>query len=91
MKIQIKDDVFDIVKRVKQIDEDYFILYDTTKKIYELHCCNQKESFCLSLPYDCLDQRTIDKTLATRKQNKDKLLKEIEQNNQKLERSYYAG
>ena len=29
MKIEIEDDVFEIVKRLKEIDDGYFVLYNT--------------------------------------------------------------
>lgn len=84
MKINVKDDVLDIVNRIKQIDSSYFIIYDTNKNIYELHCLEQPLStFCLTL-YDKLDERSVNKTLKTRKQNKDALIEEIEKNNAKI-------
>ena len=92
MKINVKDDVFDIVKRLKQIDNDYFVVYDTKLKIFQLHCLNQPQNtFCLTL-FDCLDERSIIKTLKTRKQNQDLLWEEIDKNNAKLEqRRTYAS
>ena len=33
MKIEIVSDVFDIVKRIKKIDKDYYIIFDTLKHI----------------------------------------------------------
>lgn len=90
MKIIVKDDVFDITSRIKEIDNDYFVIYDTCKKIYELHSKYQPfSSFCLSLPFDCLDERSIQKTLKTRRQNKDKIFEEIEKSNQKIEKRRY--
>ena len=32
MKIKIESDVFDIAKRLKQINESYYILFDTSKQ-----------------------------------------------------------
>lgn len=84
MKIEVKNDVFDIVKRIKNIDADYFVMFDTKRQVFELHCKNQyQNSFCLTL-YECLDERSISKTLMTRKQNKDKLFEEITKNNHRL-------
>lgn len=84
MKIIVKDDVFDIVNRLKAIDDSYFVMYDFNKKIFELHCKNQPfNTFCLTL-FEKLDKRSVDKTLKTRKQNKDNLFAEIEKNNAKI-------
>ena len=81
MKIEIKDDVFDIVSRLKQIDSDYFVLYNLDSGRIELHCKNQAHtSYCLSFE-DRLDYRAIEKTLKTRKQNKDKLFEELKGEN----------
>ena len=92
MKINVKDDVFNIVKRLKQVDKDYFVVFDTNSKTFQLHCKTQPfNTFCLTL-FDALDERSIIKTLKTRKQNKDKLMEEIERNNAKLEqRRAYAS
>lgn len=85
MKIKIESDVFDVLKRLKQIDESYFVLFDTDKKVFELHSDNQPfTSFCLTLPFDCLDYRTIEKTLKTRIENRKKLIEELEKNNQEF-------
>lgn len=78
MKIKITSDVFDITKRLKKIDESYYVLFDTKKKMYELHSNCQKESFCLSLPFECLDNRTIEKTLKTKVENRKALFAELE-------------
>ena len=37
MKIKIESDIFEISKRVKDIDENYYIVFDTKKNKYELH------------------------------------------------------
>ena len=36
MKIKIESDVFDIVDRIKEIDDGYFIIYDTQKNKFEI-------------------------------------------------------
>lgn len=89
MKIEVKNDVFDIVKRIKNIDNDYFVIFDTKRQIFELHCKNQyQNSFCLTL-YESLDERSVNKTLMTRKQNQDKLFEEITRHNKKLKGENY--
>lgn len=100
MKIEIKNDLFDIANRLKQIDKDYFVLFNTNKKVFELHAKNQAyNSYCLTFPFDVLDERAITLTLKTRVQNKEKLIKEMEEQNQELKkqeeqkllRSYYGS
>ena len=85
MKIKIYDDVFEITKRIKEIDEGYFIVFDTKKARYELHNCNQINSYCLTVPYDNLDSRLIDDILYTGISNIDNIIRDIDNNNTKLE------
>lgn len=85
-KIEIKNDMFDIVKRLKSIDNSYFVMYDKKFSRYELHSNDQVGStYTLTIPYQNLDKRTIDYVLKTRRENYEKLIKEMELNNQKLE------
>ena len=60
MKIKIDDDVFDITKRIKEIDDGYFVVYNTLKNSFELHNNYQENTYCLTCPYECLDERVLD-------------------------------
>ena len=84
-KIEIKKDMFDICRRLKNIDTTYFILYDKIRRKYELHSTAQKDTYCAIIPYDKLDKRTIDFVLNTRRENIKRLIFEMEENNRKLE------
>lgn len=85
-KIKIKNDLYNICKRLKSIDKKYFILYDKAKNKFEIHNSNQPFStYCLTIPYDKLDKRTIDYVLKTKNENFDKILKEIENSNKRIE------
>ena len=60
MKIKILNDVYNISKRIKYIDKDYYIVYDTSKHKFEVHNSNQSGgSYCLTLPYKELDERSL--------------------------------
>jgi hypothetical protein len=37
MRIKIENDLFDICNRIKEIDDGYFIIYDTEKDRFEVH------------------------------------------------------
>ena len=85
-KVMITNDVFDIAKRIKEIDEDYFVVYDTKLCRFEVHNKRQKpDTLSLVLPYDTLDCRAIDKVLSTRTEYIAKRLAEIDEYNQKLQ------
>ena len=86
MLIRIFEDVFDITKRLKEIDESYFVVYNTQKKKYEVHSSKQKNTYCLTVPTKTLDSRTVGLTLKTRRENYEKILKEIDETNEKIEK-----
>lgn len=84
--IVITNDVYDVAKRLKEIDSAYSVCYNKSKCRYEVHNSRQKgNTFCLVVPYDCLDQRTIDLVWRTRVQNIQTLLDDIERDNAKLQ------
>lgn len=86
MKIKIDSDVFDIVKRIKEIDEGYFVLFDTVKNRYELHNTCQSNSYCLTCPYDEFDSRFIDYIFKTKTCFIDNIVQDIDNNNIEKER-----
>ncbi len=81
----IKNDIFNIAKRLKSIDKKYFIVFNSDRNKYEVHYSRAKNTYELTIPYDTLDARTIDFVLKTRIQNKQKIFEEIENSNKKLE------
>lgn len=85
MKITIKNDVFNIFKRIKQINYNYFIIFNTNKNKYEIYdeTC---ESIVFTLPYECLDERCLTYVLKMLKTSNEEILKEIEQHNFRLEK-----
>ena len=83
--LKIEDDVYFIASRLKMIDESYQIFYNLNKKTYEVHSGTvSKDSYCFTVPYSSLDSRVLDYALKTRSANRDKIIEEIEFNNQKL-------
>lgn len=88
MKIKLKSDNLFITDRLKEIDNSYFVLYDTKTKKYQLHSdCQSETSYCLTFPFNSLDNRAIDFALKSRVQNKKKIFDEIEKENEKFIKS----
>lgn len=87
MKIKIEDDVFDIVARLKDIDDGYFVLFDTAKQSFEVHNKKQTNTYCLSIPYECLDSRTLQLVNRTNIQYLDNIIEDIDRNNMELEKT----
>lgn len=82
MKIRIYNDLYDVCDRVKEIHPDYEIYYDTTGKRYEVFAKGKLQVVC---PYEKLDARLIDYLYKTRIERLDKILKEIDDQNMKIE------
>ncbi len=79
MKIKITHDVYEISKRIKNIDRDYYIVYDTLTGDFEVHNSSQLDStFCTLIPYDFLDERTLTHVLKTKSENIERILEEID-------------
>ena len=86
MKIQINFDVYNISKRIKDIDRDYYVVYDTSKQKFEVHNSKQiGSSYCLTLPYCELDERSLSYVLKTQSSNIEEILEKIENDNKILE------
>lgn len=84
-KIIVESDCLDILQRIKEVDSSYYIIFNTKSKKYEVHSNDQAfSSYCFTSPYAFLDERLVDYALKTRRQNKDKLIAEMEKENQKL-------
>ncbi|MBE5757471.1 MAG: hypothetical protein E7345_00885 [Clostridiales bacterium] len=88
MLIKIDEDLFDICKRIKEIDDGYFVVYNTNKLRYELHYKNQENTYCLTCPYENLDVRFVDLVLFSSINNIDKIIDDIDNNNVDIECNY---
>lgn len=72
MKINIENDLYHIATRLKEIDQGYFVMYDTKTKKYEVHHKdNIGSTYCVGVPYDELDARTITLVQSTRRERFD--------------------
>ncbi len=84
---EITSDCLDIVKRIKVIDKDYFVMFNVPKQKFELHHKTQlKKTYCLTFPFDTLDERAVTYVLKTRVQNSDEIFEKMERENQRLKR-----
>ncbi len=83
---QIFTNVYQIPERLREIDADYFIVRNHKKHTFEVHHKKQKgTTYCLTIPFSELDARTLELVLKTQISNLDKLIAQIDQNNQMLE------
>ena len=85
--IEIKNDVFDIVSRLKEIDKNYYVVFNCTKQRLEVHNSAQHTStLACVVPSRTLDARTIAHVNKTKRENIDRLIKEMDEQNEKLEK-----
>lgn len=81
--VLIESDALDIVQRLKEIDESYFLLLNRETGRYEIHSSAQQgDSFCLSLPFDALDARTLAYARRYRRERAEEIFKEIDRENE---------
>lgn len=81
--LEIKSDCLCIVERLKEIDPTYFVVLNLDSQKFELHSHAQKNTYCLTFPFDTLDERALTMTLQTRVQNSDQLFEQMEKENQR--------
>lgn len=89
MKIKIESDVFDICERIKKIDENYFVLFNLNSNKFEIHNSKSKNSYCLTIPYGQLDSRAIELLHSTSIRNYDKIIKNLDAENEKNEQQAF--
>lgn len=86
MKIKLTSDVYNISKRIKEIDRNYYIVFNTSNEKFEVHNSSQIcGSYCLTLPYKEIDERVLKYVQKTSSVNIDYVLNEIQNNNNLLE------
>lgn len=82
MKIRILHDVYNISKRIKNIERNYYVVYNTSKQKFEVHNSLQKgTTYCVTIPYKNLDERTLKYVRSTMSTNIDEILEKIENDN----------
>jgi len=84
--IEIKNDVLDVVRRIKGIDRSYYVLYNLTKKKFEVHSSkNRGNTLAVTLPFCKLDARAVEYVRKTRIERINEIAAEIEIANIKAE------
>ena len=90
-RIIVKNDVQDISGRIKEIDKGYFIVRNLRSRQFEVHWGipeegNGMKTHELTLPFEELDQRTLDLTRETSIENARIIMERMEANNEKIEK-----
>lgn len=82
--IEITHDVCDIAQRIKEVDENYFIVFNRLLGRFELHDRSCRDSFACELPYDQLDARSIEHARMTRIERLESIIRELDRYNEKI-------
>ena len=82
MLVRITNDVFDIARRVKELDEGYYPVYDTEKHRYEIRH-SDGDYIAVVVPYDGLDARILRHLYLTRRDNALAALEKMEAENER--------
>ena len=57
----LESNIYDIPKRLEEIDSDLFVCFNSKTQRFEVHSlANRGTTYCFSVPYDELDVRTIE-------------------------------
>ena len=77
-KMFIDHDLFGISDRIKDIEDEYFILFDMDRGKYEVHSkANPKDTYCFTVPYKELDARVLEYCRKTHISNNKELMKDL--------------
>lgn len=81
----IKNDLFNIEKRLKHLNRGYFVVFNEKNRVFEVHNANLRPTFCLRLPYDRLDSRAIERVRKSEITSFNKYFEKLEEDNIKLQ------
>ena len=81
MRIEIKNDLYDIAERVKKIDERYRIFFDTKLQKFVVTVGALTAAV---LPYEELDARTLAYLSYTRFENAERVAQDVDESNARL-------
>lgn len=85
--IKIEHDPFFICERLREIDSSYYLVFNNDAKQYEVHSSDQVGgSYCFTVRYDDLDERTLVYALRTRKERQNALIDELDRQNEKFQK-----
>lgn len=100
MKILVKSDTYNMCNRIKKFDGSYRLVFDTVSNMYEIYSIKLHSevelisgvplSYILKIPYQQLDERIIKYLYDTSTCNIERVIEDIENTNQKIERESYA-
>lgn len=86
-KIKVESDALGIIKRLKAWNKNYEVYYNIKTKKFMLYLFEndfKPSSYCLTFPFNTIDERMIEHALKSEIQNRKALLSEMEESNDLL-------
>lgn len=84
-RIPVTDNVYDIPVRLKALNRDFFVMFNTLRQKYEIHCASQiGDTLACTLPYDELDARAITHARKYAAARLEEIAREVDAYNEKL-------
>ena len=91
-RIPVLINIYDIPVRLKQVNRDFFVMFNTRIQKYEVHCSSQPfDTLACVLPFDELDARALEYVRQYSRERTERLAEEIERYNEELDRKEQAA
>jgi len=91
-RIPVLNNIYDIPVRLKEVNRDFFVMFNTRTQKFEIHDAGQLfTTLACTLPFDELDARTIRYVREFSRERTERIAEEIERYNEELDRKEKAA
>lgn len=84
-RVAVTGDALDIVQRIKEICEDYFVMLNRKTQKFEVHVRGQKCTLGCELPFEQLDARAVEYVRRHERDKIDEYMREMAKEEARLE------
>lgn len=89
-RIPVTSDALDIVRRIKELDERYFVMLNRKTQKYEVHVAGQRCTLGCELPFEALDARAVTYVREHDSSRLDEIVREMEREDEAREKASKA-
>jgi len=91
-RLPVLNNVYDIPVRLKEVNRDFFVMFNTRIQKFEVHCASQPfDTLACVLPFDELDARTIQYVREFSRERTEHIAEEIDRYNEEIDRREQAA
>ncbi len=87
MLLEIKNDLYDIADRLKEVHPDYKVYFDTALQKFVLYANGKRQ---LVFPFENLDARAVEYAEKTSVKYADEIVRELDEGNERYQRDRVA-